>query len=118
MIQFRCWFCNRAFLEAPELAGQRFRCSCARLVKVPKRPGGWSKSRSLEDWVVETLVYGGLCATFAFALSFAVITRAALFRANFTPLIVATMTGLIAGALFGERALNYFGRKFRDRYKR
>jgi hypothetical protein len=114
MIHFRCWFCNRAFVKEPERTGQRFLCSCGRRAKVPKRPGGWSKSRSFEDWVVDTLVYGGLCATFALALSFTAIGRAVVLRGNFTPLIVAALTGLIAGALFGERALNYFGRKFRS----
>lgn len=118
MIQFRCWFCNRAFFKSDEFAGQRFQCTCGRRVKVPQYSGRSSKSLSFGEWLIEALVYGGLCATFAFGLSFVVISRAALFRGNFTPLLVITLSGFIGGALFGERALNYFGQKVRNRENR
>jgi hypothetical protein len=114
MIQFRCWFCNRAFLKPDEQAGKKFECGCGRRAKVPKRSGGSSKTRSLTDWIVETLIYGGACAVFAFGLSFVTITRVPFFRRDFTPVLVATLVGLFAGALFGERAINYIGQKLRD----
>jgi hypothetical protein len=118
MIHFRCWFCNRTFLEPDEFVGRRFRCTCGRRAKVPRRSGRSSKSRSFGEWLIESLVYGGLCATFACGLSFFVISRAAFFRGNFTPLVVATLSGFVGGALFGERALNYFGQKVRNRESR
>jgi hypothetical protein len=115
MILFHCWFCNRMFLEPPKRAGARFRCSCGRRVKVPKRSGGSSKIVAGADRLIEALVYGALCAAFALGFSFSAVSRSALFRANFTPLLVVTGGGFLVGALFGERALNYFGRKVRDR---
>jgi hypothetical protein len=118
MIHFRCWFCNRGFMMSPERAGGKFRCGCGRSAKVPKRAYGSSKIILSGERLMEAVVYGLLCATFSLGLSFVAVSRAALFRANFTPLITVSLTGLIAGALFGERTLNYFGRKLRDRENR
>lgn len=116
MIQFRCWFCNRGFYKPEEQAGTKFECSsCQRRNKVPRQSGGSSKTRSLTDWLLETLIYGGACAVFAFGLSFVIITRVPFFRRDFTPVIVATLAGLAAGAVFGERAINWIGQKLRDR---
>jgi hypothetical protein len=115
MIHFRCWFCNRVFMTAPERAGERFRCKCGHRAKVPRRSYGSSKIVAGGDRLVEALVYGGLCATMSVGLSFAAVSRAALLRENFNPLLVAGVGGFAAGALFGERALNYFGQKFRNR---
>jgi hypothetical protein len=115
VINFRCWFCNRAYTKPDDLARKRFACGCGRRVKVPKRSGGSSKTRSLTDWIVETLIYGGACAVFAFGLSFVIVARLPFFRRDFTPVIVGTLVGLVAGAIFGERAINYIGQKLRDR---
>ena len=115
MIQFRCWFCNRGYWKPNEQAGNRFECGCGRRARVPYRSGGSSKSRSLTDWLLETLIYGGACAVFAFGLSFVIVTRLPFFARDFTPVIFATLTGLVAGAVFGERALNWVGQKLRDR---
>lgn len=115
MIPFRCWFCNRAYARPDGDAGARFECGCGRRAKVPYRPGGSSKVRSLTDALLEALVYGGACALIALVLSAAVFARIPLVRRPAEVVIGATAAGLLAGALFGERALNWLGRKLRDR---
>ena len=115
MIQFRCWFCNRAYLKPDELIGKRFACGCKRRVKVPKRSGGSSKVRSLLDWFVESLVYGGAGALIGFFLSVALFARIPLVRRPAEVTIAVTALGLLVGMLFGERGINWVGQKLRDR---
>jgi len=115
MIQFRCWFCNRIYFKSAEQVGQRFRCSCRQRVRVPRRSGGSSKSLPLGEWLMEMLVYGGLCAVFAFVLSFTTLGRVPFLRRDYTPILFVTLLGLLAGAFLGERALNYLGQRLRDR---
>ena len=115
MIAFRCWFCNRGFYKPADLIGQRFECGCGRRVKVPKRPNGSSKVRSLLDWLVESLVYGGAGALIGFVLSIAIFSRIPLVRRPTEVTVALTLFGLLVGVLFGERGINWIGQKLRDR---
>ena len=115
MIQFRCWFCNRAYVKPDEAAGARFACGCGRRAKVPRWSGGSSKVRSLTDWLLETLIYGGAGALIGFVLSLAVFARVPLVRRPAEVTVALTAFGLLAGALFGERGINWIGQKLRDR---
>ena len=115
MIHFRCWYCKRAIVRPEEQAGSRFACSCGRRAKVPRRSGGSSKVRSLTDWFVEALVYGGAGALVGFALSVAIFSRIPLFRRPIEVTIAMTAFGLLVGTLFGERGINWLGQKLRDR---
>ncbi len=115
MIQFRCWFCNRGYYKPDDQAGTKFECGCGRHVKVPKRSGGSSKAHSLLDWLVESLVYGGAGALIGFVLSIAIFSRIPLVRKPTEVTLAMTAAGLLAGALFGERGINWIGRKLRDR---
>jgi hypothetical protein len=115
MTEFRCWFCNRAFLKPVEQAGNRFRCGCGTRTKVPKRSGGSSKARSPIDWLLEALIYGGACALIGFGLSIAIFARIPLVRRPSEAVIAMTVFGLLVGALFGERGINWLGQKLRDR---
>ena len=107
MILFRCWFCNRSYAKPDEQAGARFQCTCGRRVKVPRRAGGSSKTRSLTDWLLEALVYGGACALIGFALSIAIFAR--------LPFVRRPAEVIAAFTLFGERGINWLGQKLRDR---
>jgi xanthosine utilization system XapX-like protein len=115
MIQFRCWFCNRAYLKPDDAAGTKFECGCGRRVKVPRRSGGSSKVRSPTDWLVESLVYGGAGALIGFVLSIAIFSRIPLVRRPAEVTLAATAFGLLVGVLFGERGINWIGQKLRDR---
>jgi hypothetical protein len=118
MIPFRCWFCNRAFLTPAERAGNRFRCSCGRRAKVPRRPGGSSKAYSVLDWLIESVVYGGAGALVGFGLSVAIFSRIPLVRRPSKVTLALTLFGLLVGAVFGERGINWLGQKLRDRETR
>ncbi len=118
MIYFRCWYCNRAIVKPDELAGKRFACSCGRRAKVPRRSGGSSKVRSLSDWLVESLVYGGAGALVGFMLSVMIFTRIPLVRRPIEVTIAMIAFGLVVGTLFGERGINWLGQKLRDRENR
>jgi hypothetical protein len=115
MIQFRCWFCNRGFYKPDETAGTKFECGCGRRVKIPRKSGGSSKSHSLLDWLVESLVYGGAGALIGFVLSIAIFSRIPLVRKPTEVTLAFTAAGLLSGVLFGERGINWIGRKLRDR---
>lgn len=115
MIQFRCWFCNRSYLKPNDQIGTRFECGCGRRVRVPKRSGGWSKARSLRDWLIESLVYGGAGALIGFGLSVAIFARLPIVRRPSEVIAALTAFGLLAGVLFGERGINWIGQKLRDR---
>ena len=115
MIQFRCWFCNRAYYKPDEQAGTKFACGCGRRVKVPYRSGGSSKTRTPTDWLLETLIYGGACALIGFVLSIAIFSRIPVFRRPVEVTVAVTVFGLLVGALFGERGINWIGQKLRDR---
>jgi hypothetical protein len=115
VIQFRCWFCNRAYLKPDEQAGAKFECGCGHRAKVPKRSGGSSKTRSLLDWLVESLVYGGTGALIGFVLSIMIFSRIPLVRRPSEAVAAFTAFGLLVGVLFGERGINWIGQKLRDR---
>jgi hypothetical protein len=115
VIQFRCWFCNRAYLKPDEQAGAKFECACGRRAKVPKHSGGSSKTRSLTDWLLETLIYGGACALIGFVLSIMIFSRIPFVRRPSEIVIAMTLFGLMVGTLFGERGINWIGQQLRDR---
>jgi hypothetical protein len=115
MIRYRCWFCNRAYLTPFARAGTRFRCSCGRPVRVPRRSGRSSKGFSLGDWLIESLVYGAAGALIGFGLWFAIFGRVPVVRRRSELLIGLTVAGLLAGVLFGERGIDWLGRRLRDR---
>jgi hypothetical protein len=115
MIQFRCWFCNRAFYKPADFVGKRFECSCGRRAQVPKRSGGSSNVRSLLDRFVEALVYGGAGALLGFILSIAIFARIPLVRRPTEVTIAMTLFGLLVGVLFGARGINWIGQKLRAR---
>jgi hypothetical protein len=115
MIQFRCWFCNRAYRKPDEEAGSKFECQCGRRAKVPRRSGGSSKTRSPLDWLLETLIYGGACALIGFVLSVMIFSRIPLLRRPSEVVVAMTLFGLFVGAAFGERGINWLGQHLRDR---
>lgn len=117
-ISFRCWYCNRGFLVEAGRVGEVLRCGCGHRVRVPRQSGGRSRYRSATDWLVEGLVYGVGGAMLGFGLAVAL-------AGQFLPipvpgvrrLVLAGLTtaGFLAGLFGGEPAINWMGRRIRER---
>src|SRR5688572_5280312 len=113
MIQFRCWYCNKWYAVDDARARERFRCGCGSRVKVPRRSGGSSRARTLTDWTVEIVVYGGCGAVLGFGLGVLLLSRLPVLRRAKEIVLGLTVLGLLAGALFGEAGINWVGRRIR-----
>ena len=115
MIQFRCWFCDKRFALSEQRAGERFSCSCKRLLRVPRRSGGNSRARTLTDWLAEGFVYGGGGALLGLGLALLIISRVRFARYGWLLVVICTALGFFAGLFGGERGMNWLGRMIRER---
>jgi hypothetical protein len=116
MIQFRCWYCNRRYAVPEKRTGERLTCSCERLVRVPKRSGGNCRVKTLVDWLIEAVLYGGGGALLGFGLALLLVSQAfGLCPLEFAGVLVAVLTlaGFLLGLLGGERGINWVGRMIR-----
>ena len=121
MIQFRCWYCNRRYSKSEQQVGQRLTCSCERLLRVPKRSGGYCRVKSAVDWLVEAIVYGGAGALLGFGLAVLFLSQGRGFAmSGLSWVLVAglTLLGFLAGLLGGESGINWVGQLIRDRENR
>jgi hypothetical protein len=111
MIGFRCHYCNKAYRVSEEKIGARMRCSCQEVMRVPRRSGGSSKYRTPGQRLIEFVVYGGGGAVLGFCLGCLVARWLMRWR------IIAgcTVLGFLAGALGGERGVDWIGRMIRSR---
>jgi hypothetical protein len=118
MISFRCWYCNKSYAVSEKRVGERLSCSCQRLLRVPRQSGGNSRARTLTDWLVEGLVYGGGGALLGFGLSIMIISRIWLPRRGWVVVASFTAVGFLAGLFGGEQGVNWVGRMIREREER
>jgi hypothetical protein len=121
MIYFSCWYCGRRYHRPVERRGERFECSCGRRNKVPRRNDGYSRAKSLLDWIVEAVVYGGAGALLGFAFAALVLSKFPLFRigqGRWDTIAAATIVGFLFGVIGGEAGINWIGRRIRDRENR
>jgi hypothetical protein len=103
--------------------GERFLCHCKNTLRVPKRSGGNSRVKTVADWAVETIVYGGGGALLGLGLGLLIASNTARVVGNpFMALLVPTwlvpgftLAGFLTGLLCGERGINWIGRTIRDR---
>lgn len=112
-IQFRCWFCNRRYTVSDMRVGERIVCNCERTIRVPKKSGGYSRAKTLVDWVVEAVVYGGGGALLGLGLALLIVAVTRI-RAALVLLAVLPTIGLLIGLFGGERGINWIGRQIRD----
>lgn len=117
-IPFRCWYCNRRLSAGPDQVGQRRRCGCGQAYRVPRRPGIAKRDRSVLDWIVEFIVYGGGGAFFGFLIGLA-LSRFLIWplrrgMARLVIIAVPMVGGFLIGALFGERGINWIGTHLRN----
>jgi hypothetical protein len=122
MIEFRCWYCNRRHTAPKSRVGERIVCGCQYPLRVPKRSGGSCRVKTLVDWLVEIVVYGGAGG----AVGFCVAAFGALpvhFHARPCSDVVLDLGwmsaagflgGVVIGLLRGEPAIDWLGR-FRRR---
>lgn len=113
MIDFRCWYCNRRYAVPEKRIGQQIACTCQRRLRVPRRSGGSSRVRSLADWCVEILVYGGGGGLLGFFVAIATVPRISVRSENWILIAGLTVAGFLVGALGGERGINWIGRRLR-----
>jgi len=86
------------------------------MLRVPKRNGGYCRVKTLVDWMVEAVVYGGGGAVLGFGFAVLCISRL-LVRTNPLAMIPAvagmTIFGFLFGLFGGEPAINWIGRLIR-----
>src|SRR5262245_10370439 len=116
MIHFECWYCGRSYLVAERRTGERLVCGCGHRIRIPKRSGGNCRDRTLSDWLIECVVYGGGGGLLGFLLALLAITRIP-FLSRATGgrnlLLVCTLVGFLLGTLTGEAGINWIGRLIR-----
>jgi hypothetical protein len=111
MIAFRCPYCNKHYRISEEKIGAKILCSCKELMRVPRRSGGSAKYRSVGDRLIEFVVYGGGGAVLGFCFG----CLCARWLLRWRVIAFCTVAGFAAGALGGERGVDWIGRRIRDR---
>ena len=115
-IRFRCWYCNRKHVAGWDTVGDCRVCNCGERYRVPRRDGVSKRAKTVLDWILEFVIYGGGGAFLCGLLGFAIAARV---RGNWEVrvMIIGGMTlgGFLIGALFGERGINVIGALFDDR---
>jgi hypothetical protein len=116
MINFRCWYCNRSYSVASGRARERLVCSCGSRIRIPRESGGRSRDRSMVDWLVEALVYGGGGALLGGGLALIIVARFRYFTGlldRWIMVLSCAFVGFLAGLLGGEAGVNWVGRIIR-----
>jgi hypothetical protein len=113
MIQFRCWYCNKGYMTPERRIGEEITCTCKRQLRVPKKSGGKCRVKTLTDWIVEFVVYGGFGGLFGLGLGFFAARGPSM--ARLVIIIAATLGGFCIGAFGGEPGINWIGRMIRNR---
>ena len=124
MVEFRCWYCNRKHAMPQKGIGKTIHCSCGSRLRVPRYSGGKCRIKTLADWAVEAVVYGGggalICGGLAFLFIAALLpgggfggSGAAFFEIGWIVIAVFTAIGFVFGLVFGERGIGWIGRLIR-----
>lgn len=118
MIAFRCWYCGRSYALKEALIGTVRECGCGSRLRVPAESGGNSRARTLLDWVIEFLVYGGGGAFLGFGLGMVLARWLYIGRTGLGLTLrlvgICTLVGFLAGGLLGEMGINWVGRLIRQ----
>lgn len=112
MIQFRCWYCNKAFSMPEKRIGEELTCGCDRRLHVPKKSGGPCRVKTALDWVIEFTLYGGGGALLGLGLGILILTQlggGGLFMERWLMVAGLTVVGFLVGAFGGERGVNWIG---------
>jgi hypothetical protein len=118
-VHFRCWYCNKHYARPGERAGERFTCTCQRLLRVPRRGGGNCRVKTPVDWLVETVVYAGGGALVGFVLALLILRYIRpVSGPGFFLAAGFTLAGFLCGLLGGERGVAWVGRLGRDWHDR
>jgi hypothetical protein len=119
MVEFRCWYCNRKHQMPQQRVGERFLCACDRPLRVPRYSGGRCRIRSLADWLVEAVAYGGGGALLGLGLALVLLSLLPRYIPIvddwlWIPPVVLPLAGFLLGLLGGERGIGWIGRMIRD----
>jgi hypothetical protein len=124
MIEFRCWYCNRKHSMPQGKVGEQFRCSCSNELRVPRYSGGKCRVKTLADWAVEAVVYGGGGGLLGAGFGMLLLTfffyglrgvPLAFLAIEWSWIVIGgpAAVGFLIGLLFGERGINWIGRMIR-----
>ncbi len=118
-IQFRCWYCHRAYSVPERRIGEELACGCQRRLRVPKQSGGPCRVKTALDWVIEITVYGFGGALLGLGLGVLIASQlprlAPTFPYGWVAIAGLGVLGFLIGAVGGERGINWIGRLIRDR---
>jgi hypothetical protein len=116
MAAWLSWLCqNGSLLTATD-------SSCSNELRVPRYSGGKCRIKTLADWAVEAVVYGGGGALLGGGLGLLLLSLmrfgyggAGLLFFEVAWILIAGLTaaGFLFGLLFGERGINWVGRLIR-----
>ena len=118
MIQFRCWYCNKRFNLSEQRIGERITCTCKNVLRVPKYDNGYCRVKTLVDWLVEGLVYGGCGAILGLGLALLLLRGFAIVYISWVIIPVLMLMGFLAGLFGGERGINWLGEMIRGQENR
>ena len=124
MVEFRCWYCNRKHTMPQKGIGKTIHCACGSALRVPRYSGGECRIKTLADWAVEAVVYGGggalICGGLAFLFIAALLpgggfggSGVSFFEIGWIVIAVFTAIGFLLGLVFGERGIGWIGRLIR-----
>jgi hypothetical protein len=116
-IRFRCWYCNRKHVAGWDQVGERRVCNCGERYRVPRRAGIARRDKRLLDWVLEFVIYGGGGGFLGGLFGVVILSRARTRSWEVMALVIGGLAcfGFLAGALFGERGINWLGEQFDSR---
>ena len=112
MIQFKCWYCGRRHAKPEQQIGQRLKCSCEFILRVPKKSGGNCRVKSVADWLVQALVCGGAGALLGFGLAVLMVSQMRFIFAHIASgyvLMGLPGVGFVAGLVGGNADLIGWG---------
>ena len=104
MIQFRCWYCNKRYSRSNERVGEQFTCTCRNLLRVPKYDGGNCRVKTITDWLVEALVYGGCGGGLGLGLAILILSQfrwVMFIESSWALIFVLTLVGFLIGTFGG-----------------
>jgi len=118
MIEYRCWYCNRRHGAPRDCIGRQVACHCGYLLRVPRQSGGSCRVKTLLDWLVEAVVYGGAGGLLGLGMDALLASRVRFWlfidhRVALLTLAAIPLAGFLFGFLGAGRAVGWLAQRSR-----